>query len=113
MLTLFGSIAVAIMFLTYWLEGRSKWMVLLFAGGSALTSVYSGLVAAYPITVIEALWACAPALPVTAPGGKAGGRIGPLKRATDGSGEARYATPPLIPSFVRKGNQGLWAYGCS
>ena len=57
MLTLFGSIAVAIMFLSYWLEGRSKWMVLLFAGGCALTSVYSGLVAAYPITVIEAMWA--------------------------------------------------------
>ena len=57
LLTLFGSIAVAIMFLSYWLETRSKWMVLLFAGGSALTSAYSGLVAAYPITVIEALWA--------------------------------------------------------
>jgi hypothetical protein len=59
MLTLFGSIAVAIMFLSYWMESRSKWMVLLFAGGSALTSAYSGLVAAYPITVIEALWAFA------------------------------------------------------
>ena len=57
MLTVFGSIAVAIMFFSYWLEHRSKWMVLLFAGGSALTSAYSGLVAAYPITVIEALWA--------------------------------------------------------
>ena len=57
MLTIFGSIAVAIMFLAYWLEPRSKWMVLIFAGGSALTSAYSGLVEAYPITVIEALWA--------------------------------------------------------
>ena len=57
MLILFGSIAVTIMFLAYWLERRSKWMVLLFALGSALTSAYSGLVAAYPITVIEALWA--------------------------------------------------------
>ena len=57
MLTLFGSIAVTIMFLSYWLESRSKWMVLIFAGGSALTSAYSGIVAAYPITVIEALWA--------------------------------------------------------
>ena len=57
LLTLFGSIAVAIMFLSYWLEARSKWMVLLFAGGSALTAAYSGLVAAYPITVIESLWA--------------------------------------------------------
>ncbi len=57
MITVFGSIAVAIMFLAYWLERRSKWMVLIFAGASALTSVYSGLVEAYPITVIEALWA--------------------------------------------------------
>ena len=57
MLTVFGSIAVAIMFFAYWLERRSKWMVLIFAGASALTSAYSGLVEAYPITVIEALWA--------------------------------------------------------
>ncbi len=56
MLALFGSIAVAMMFVSYWLEGRSKWMVLVFAAGCALTSVYSGLVAAYPVTVIEALW---------------------------------------------------------
>ena len=57
MLTLFGSIAVAIMFFSYWLEPRSKWMVLLFAGGSAATAVYSALAAVYPITVIETLWA--------------------------------------------------------
>ena len=57
MLTVFGAVAVAIMLLSYWLERRSKWMVLLFALGSALTSVYSGLAAVYPITVIEALWA--------------------------------------------------------
>ena len=57
MITVFGSVAVSIMFLAYWLERRSKWMVLVFAGASALTSAYSGLVEAYPITVIEALWA--------------------------------------------------------
>jgi hypothetical protein len=57
MLTVFGAVAVSIMFLSYWLEHRSKWMVLLFAAGSALTSLYSGLAAVYPITVIEALWA--------------------------------------------------------
>ena len=56
MLTLFGSIAVGIMLFSYWLEPRSKWFVLVFAAGSALTSLYSGLVQAYPITVIEALW---------------------------------------------------------
>lgn len=57
MLTLFGSIAVGIMFLSYWLEHRSKWMVLLFAAGSGLTALYSGLAQVYPITVIEGLWA--------------------------------------------------------
>ena len=57
MITIFGSVAVSIMFLAYWLERRSKWMVLIFAVASALTSVYSGLVDAYPVTVIEALWA--------------------------------------------------------
>ena len=57
MLTVFGSIAVSIMFLSYWLEHRSKWMVLIFAAGSALTALYSGLAAVYPITVIEAMWA--------------------------------------------------------
>ena len=56
MLTLFGSIAVSIMLLSYWLEPRSKWFVLVFAGGSAATSVYSGLAEVYPITVLEALW---------------------------------------------------------
>ena len=57
MLTLFGSVAVSIMFLAYWLEPRSKWYILAFAVGSAATSAYSGLTQVYPITVIEALWA--------------------------------------------------------
>ena len=56
MLTLFGSIAVTIMMLSYCLEPRSKWFVLVFAAGSAATSVYSGLVEVYPITVVEAVW---------------------------------------------------------
>jgi hypothetical protein len=57
LLTVFGSIAVAMMMLSYWLEPRSKWFILLFAVGCAATAAYSGLVRAYPITVIEALWA--------------------------------------------------------
>ena len=57
MLTAFGSVAVGVMFVAYWLEARSRWFVLIFAVASAATAVYSGLVAAYPITVIEALWA--------------------------------------------------------
>ena len=57
MLTAFGSIAVALMFVSYWLEPRSKWFVLAFAIGSVATAAYSGLAAIYPIMVIEALWA--------------------------------------------------------
>jgi hypothetical protein len=57
MLTIFGVIAVSIMFLSYWTEERSKWLVLIFAIGSGMTSLYSGLEGVYPITVIEGLWA--------------------------------------------------------
>ena len=57
MLTLFGSLAVGTMLGSYWLEPRSRWFVLVFAVGSAATSLYSGLLQAYPITAIEALWA--------------------------------------------------------
>ena len=59
MLTLFGSIAVSIMLVSYWLEPRSRWFVLLFAGGSAATAAYSGLAEVYPITVIEGMWTLA------------------------------------------------------
>ena len=45
------------MLLSYGLEPRSKWMVLVFAGGSGATALYSGLAAVYPIAVIETLWA--------------------------------------------------------
>ncbi len=57
MLTVFGSIVVAIMMASYWLEPRSRWYVLVFALASAGTSLYSGLSEVYPITVIEAIWA--------------------------------------------------------
>ncbi len=57
MLTVFGVVAVSIMFLSYWTEERSKWLVLIFAVGSGMTALYSGLEEVYPITVIEGLWA--------------------------------------------------------
>ena len=57
MLTAFGSIAVSIMFLSYWLEPRSRWYVLVFAAASALTALYSGLAQVYPIMFVESLWA--------------------------------------------------------
>ena len=56
MLTVFGFIAVSIMMLSYSFEARSKWYVLIFAGASAATAVYSGLAEVYPITVVEAIW---------------------------------------------------------
>ncbi len=57
MLTAFGSVAVSVMLVSYWLEPRSRWFILVFALGSAATAAYSGLAAVYPIMVIEALWA--------------------------------------------------------
>ena len=57
MVTIFGSFAVAIMMLSYRLEVHSKWFVLIFAFASAATAAYSGLIHAYPITVIETIWA--------------------------------------------------------
>jgi hypothetical protein len=55
MLTLFGSVAVSIMMLSYTLETRSRWFVLVFAGASAATAAYSALAGVYPITAIEAV----------------------------------------------------------
>lgn len=57
MLTAFGATAVTLMFVTYWLEHRSRCFVALFAAGCAASSAYAWLAAAYPFFVIEALWA--------------------------------------------------------
>ncbi len=54
---IFGSVAVTVMMLSYALEARSKWFVLLFVAGSAATAAYSALVHAYTITAVEAIWA--------------------------------------------------------
>ncbi len=56
MLTLFGSVAVSIMMLSYAVEARSRWFVLVFAGASAATAIYSGLAEVYPIMVVEGIW---------------------------------------------------------
>ena len=55
-LLLFGSGAVGLMLLTYWLEDRSHWCTLAFAGACALSSVYGWAAGAYPFGVIEAVW---------------------------------------------------------
>lgn len=56
MLTLFGSVAVSIMMLSYMLEARSRWYVLIFAGASTATAIYSGLAGIYPIMAVEGVW---------------------------------------------------------
>ena len=55
-LLVFGSLAVAVMLLTYALEERSHWFVLAFAAASALAALYGLLIEAWPFAGIEAVW---------------------------------------------------------
>jgi hypothetical protein len=56
-LTAFGLFAVSLMLVTYALEARSHWYVLLFAVACALGSTYGFLQGAWPFGVVEAIWA--------------------------------------------------------
>ncbi|HYM14101.1 MAG TPA: hypothetical protein VEZ14_00895 [Dehalococcoidia bacterium] len=56
-LTAFGFAAVGTMFATYWLEDRSAWFVLAFAGACAASAVYGLLSGVAPFAVVESLWA--------------------------------------------------------
>ena len=56
-LTLFGLFAVSLMLVTYALEARGHWFILVFAGACALGSVYGFLQGAWPFGVVEAIWA--------------------------------------------------------
>jgi hypothetical protein len=56
MLTLFGLFAVSMMLITYTLEDRSHWFVLLFALACALGSTYGFLQGAWPFGLVEAVW---------------------------------------------------------
>ena len=56
-LTLFGLFAVTAMLVTYALEDRSHWFVLLFAVSCALGSVYGFLQGAWPFGLVEVIWA--------------------------------------------------------
>ena len=56
-LTLFGLFAVSLMLVTYALEARSHWFILVFAGACALGSIYGFLQGAWPFGVVEAIWA--------------------------------------------------------
>jgi hypothetical protein len=56
-LTLFGLFAVTAMLVTYALEDRSHWFVLMFAMACMLGSAYGFLQGAWPFGVVEAIWA--------------------------------------------------------
>jgi hypothetical protein len=56
-LTLFGLFAVTSMLLSYALEDRSHWYVLVFAAACGLGSLYGFMQGAWPFGVIEAVWA--------------------------------------------------------
>jgi len=55
-LSIFGLFAVTAMLVTYALEQRSAWFVLVFAAACALGSVYGFLQCAWPFGLVEAIW---------------------------------------------------------
>ncbi|MGA7805803.1 hypothetical protein [Bradyrhizobium sp.] len=56
-LSLFGLFAVTAMLVSYALEDRSPWFILVFAGSCALGSAYGFLQGAWPFGLVEAIWA--------------------------------------------------------
>ncbi len=56
-LTAFGFAAVGTMFATYWLEDRSAWFVLVFAGACVASALYGFLAGTLPFAIVETLWA--------------------------------------------------------
>jgi hypothetical protein len=56
-LTLFGLFAVTAMLVSYALEDRSHWFILVFAAACALGSIYGFLQGAWPFGLVEAIWA--------------------------------------------------------
>lgn len=57
MLTAFGATAVTFMMVMYALERRHPRLILAFACGCALSSVYGFLAGTWPFGVVEAIWA--------------------------------------------------------
>jgi hypothetical protein len=55
-LTAFGLFAVTAMLVSYSLEKRSPWFILVFAVACGLGSVYGFLQGAWPFGVVEAVW---------------------------------------------------------
>jgi hypothetical protein len=56
-LTIFGFAAVGTMFTTYWVEDRSPWFVLAFAGACAASALYGLLAGTLPFAIVETAWA--------------------------------------------------------
>jgi hypothetical protein len=57
MLTLFGAVAVTVMMVSYALERRSAWWLLVFAVACTASSAYGWLAGAWPFGVVEGVWA--------------------------------------------------------
>jgi len=55
-LTWFGLFAVTAMLVCYWLERRSSWFILGFAGACAMGSAYGFLQGAWLFGIVEAVW---------------------------------------------------------
>ena len=55
-LTLYGFVSVSLMLLFYYLEDKSHWFVLAFAGSCALSSAYGFLQGAWPFGLVEGVW---------------------------------------------------------
>ena len=58
-LTLYGFASVSLMLLFYFLENRSPWFVLAFAGSCVMSSAYGFLQGAWPFGLVEGVWSLA------------------------------------------------------
>jgi hypothetical protein len=56
-LALFGAVAVTVMMISYALERRSAWWLLVFAVACAASSAYGWLAGTWPFGVVEGVWA--------------------------------------------------------
>ncbi|GHO55390.1 hypothetical protein [Ktedonobacter robiniae] len=56
-LTIFGACAVGVMLLSYALEHRAAYWVLVFACACAASSLYGWLAGTWPFGVVEGIWA--------------------------------------------------------
>jgi hypothetical protein len=55
-LSAFGLFAVSAMMISYALESRSRWFILVFSAACVLGSIYGFLQGAWPFGIVEAVW---------------------------------------------------------